>query len=186
LHITGELLGEHIIPTLSPGQFLGLALVTAIIAGALSLEHYALGRRCWPRRHYYAIGLLTDAGLLLAWAGIEQVQLNLGTAALLLFAGCLAGVPDYLLLQRRDKRLMQAWREMVDRNGRLAARLAKLMLLGNHRVRNQVTDLVESLGFVLGSMRKDLEDMQILVRNLEPLLSEILAVCQDGEEDKDT
>jgi len=176
-----DFMGEQLVPTLDLGQYLGLALVTAIIAGALSLEHYSVGRRGWPKRHYYAIGLLTDAGILLAWAGIERVQLNIGTAMLLLFAGCLAGVPDWILLYRRERRLAIAWRAMVRRNERMAADLAKALLLAKPRDRERICDMVEGLGFALGCMRSDLQDMKTIVGHLEPVLERFMALVDDEE-----
>lgn len=180
-----EIMGEHLVPTLNVCQYIGLGMITAIIGISLSLEHYAIGRRAWPRRYYYAVGLVTDAGLLLAWAGVERVTMNLGTAALMLLAGCLAGLPDWLLLQRREKRLAIAWREMIKRNEKLAGDLARAMLVVKARDRARIQDMVEGLGFALGCMRQDLDDMQIIAGHLEPLLAQFLAIVdRDGTEPK--
>jgi hypothetical protein len=175
-----EWIGGTLIPTLTAAQYLGLALVTAIIAGALSLEHYAVGRRAWPKRHYYAIGLVTVMGPLLLWAGIQRLQLNVGTGLLLVVAGCLSGAPDWLLLQRRERRLAIAWKGMMERNRQLGTDLARARLVADYRNAERIDGMVEGLGFALGCMRSDLNDMQTITRHLEPLLVRFLDICEDG------
>ena len=178
-----EWIATNLIPPMSIGEWLGLALVTAIVAGALSLEHYAVGRKAWPKRRYYAIGLLTVAGPLLLWAGVERIGFNLGTGLLLLGAGCLAGLPDWILLRRREARLLTAWRAMVERNRRMASDLARARLVADYRTAELLDDMIIGVGFNLGCMKSDLEALEVLSSQLRPALERFLVLFEDAEDD---
>lgn len=151
-----------------------LAMATAIIAGALLLEHVAFGKTL-SKENRYAMGFLTDAGILLAWGAIRDIHLDPVAALLILATGCVAGVPVYVVLHREQARELAQWNYLVETNRALASELALLQVAGNGHRYSRAHDLIESICFIHGGVAKDLTDMQLLVSQLQPLLDGLLA-----------
>lgn len=175
------------IATWQATHWLTLALTTAAVGGLLIGEHYAApivaqrlgvqggtesGRRL-PARWNYAIGLVTDAGLLLLWAAVAQVTVDLSVWAVLLTCMALAGVPDWRVHRReeadRDRELQAAW-----------ARLAALQLAGiDPRHYSRAQALLESLCILAGAIAKDRRDMTLILSQLMPLVE----MARAGQDD---
>lgn len=151
-----------------------LAGSTAIIAGALLLEYAAFGKTV-TKENRYAMGFLTDAGLLLAWGAIRDIHLDSVTAVFILIAGSVAGVPVYIVLLREQAREQAQWDYLTETSRALASELALLRIVGNGHRYSRAHDLLESLCFLHGGVAKDLTDMQLLVSQLQPLLDGVLA-----------
>ena len=138
-----------------------LALTVLFIGAILSLEHIAFGHRlCLENR--YALGLITDVGLLAAWAVTLQVHVTLAIALSLLAAACLAGLPVYLILHYENKRQEEQWNYIIQTNRELAGELALLRVVGNTKRYSRAHELIESVCFIRGGFAKDLHDLELL------------------------
>ena len=160
--------------TLTTVDLWSLALTVAIIAGALLLEHVAFSKRL-SRQDRYAMGLVTDMGLLLTWAVLRGGVILLPlTAVLILCAGCLGGLPLYIVLRREQATEAAQWDYIVNANRELASELALLKVAGNGKRYSRAHNLVETVAFIHGGFARDLHDLEILVNQLKPLLGELL------------
>lgn len=166
---------------LTTEQWASLTFTVVIIAGALLLENLAFGWRQWPERWYYAMGIITDAGGLLAWAALYHITITWQIALILILCASLAGVPDWFLLRhqaatraQQDETRQRAWNQLATENRQLAGQLALFQIVGNGHRYSRAHDLMESVLFLRGGIRQDLADMQLMVQQLEPLLDTIL------------
>ena len=165
-------------------------------AAVLVCEHFLTERGLnVPERWNYAIGLVTDMGIILAWAAVRQITVTPLIAFAMLAAAALAGIPDFIILQHEDQKQQREeaarrareeaqrqaqWQRLATRNKALAGELALSRITGNGQEHEYTRkhDLIETLSFVRGGVKQDLENMQILARELKPILDGLLA----GEE----
>lgn len=199
-----------------------LVRATALVAGALVVEHYAviligrlLNKRSgateradgWgpPARFNYAVGLVTDAGGLLLWAGLLGVAMTPLVAAVLLVAMGAAGGPDFIihLLEERRARELQAERERAEaearaaearetageleelrhlaaRYPRLAQELARWRLAGNRRHFTNAANMLEGIGGNVAEMRLTLDAVRAQADHLERMLAALVDVDGGG------
>lgn len=180
-----------------------LATATAAVAGVLVLEHFAvlagarlLGHKqgndgrttILPARWNYAIGLVTVAGGILAWAAWRNIRLDVWGAALLLGAMCVAGAPNFVvhaLEEARARRLRQAeeqaQRQELERLRDLAAtwpeiagELARWRVAGNRRHYTAALDLLEGLQFNMTEVRQIARILELRSEQLGGVIDEIL------------
>ena len=88
-----------------------LGLTVAIIALVLLAEHYLMEGMGKPWN--YAIGLPTSMGGMLLWAVIEGI-LPWPVAAFMLLGACLAGVPDFFIIIREQRRAALSTRQEAE------------------------------------------------------------------------
>ena len=165
-------------------------------AAVLVCEHFLTERGLnVSERWNYAIGLVTDMGIIIAWAAVRQITVTPLIAFAMLTAAALAGIPDFLILQHEDQKQQREeaarrareeaqrqaqWQRFAAENRKLAGQLALMQITGNgdHQYDKKYTrlhDLIESAGFVIGETKQSLENMEILASQLVPLMETLLA-----------
>lgn len=171
-------------------DLLSLALTVAIIMAVLLVEHEMFSRR-FPVQVNHAMGIVTDMGGLLLWASIVGIVPPL-VAVAMMAAAALAGVPVFAWYwheqeigrqqraaeaQRKEDAHRAAWEKLYRENGKLAGRVARLTMTAHPTQYSRAHDLLETISFLRGGIRQDLNDLAVLVGQLEPLLKTV-----DGEE----
>jgi len=158
-----------------------LGLTVAIIALVLLAEHYLMEGMGKPWN--YAIGLPTSMGGMLLWAVIEGL-LPWPVAAFMLLGACLAGVPDFFIIIREQRRAARAWGMLVRKNRGLAASLALIQKLGQ-RDWIRFRDWAENISFSLGAAAQELERLEMFRNEYAALFDPILEAVHTMEDGGD-
>jgi len=166
-------------------DWITLGVATILIASALVIEHLLVGQRRWPARWYYALGLVTVLGGLLAWGAIRGVRLEPVTCLALFLAGCASGVPDFLLLQVEEARRERAWVMLEANNAELAGQLRLLLTKPiNSNYMRRLREMVETAAFATAAMQRERELVEVAERQAGELLSQIRAIVGEGGKGK--
>ena len=164
-----------------------LALTTAIIAGALVLEHVYTGNRGWPARFYYAEGLITVLIGLLAWAALRRITITPLNGLLILIAAALSGAPDFLILWHEDRKRAQherdraaAWTALEATNAELAAQLAVLLSKPtNNNYMRRLREMIETAAFTTHAIRQERQLIELAETQADTLLQQIRDIVGD-------
>lgn len=168
--------------SLTAEALLTLIIAVGAIAAALIVEHILTGHRGWAPRWYYAEGLVTVLIGLAAWLAVEEVTVDLFTAILIVVAGCVSGVPDFILLRSEQQRERDArWQQLAALNQDLAARLALLERLGggpNSHACRRLQELSETMSFALGAAKLEIDQLELFLGQATPILGPIIAAAR--------
>jgi len=170
------------VSTLTGIDLSSLFLAVVVIALVLLAEHYLTEGMGKPWN--YAIGLPTSMGGMLIWAIVEGI-LPWPVAALMLAGACLAGVPDFFIILREQRRSAAAWRILIRKNHGLAASLALIQKLGQ-RDWIRFRDWAENISFSLGAAAQELERLEVFRREYATLFAPILEAAYNITADEDT
>jgi hypothetical protein len=166
---------------LTLADWLTLVLATAGIALALVVEHQLTSSRHWPQRWYYAEGLATVLAGLGTWLAWRAVTVDWLVALALVLAGCAAGGPDWIIIQREERLRETAWNALEADNAELATQLRCLLSKpANSNYMRRLREMVETAAFSTAAMKRERELIELAEQQALGLLQQIQEIVGEG------